>query len=519
MYDCINPSHPLYIQKEKEREQLAYHDGVIYVTAEAKNSSAHQSYFVRVRAFINKVPQTEVVTLSYLKSEFYDNVSDREEEYDSSETQSTVVSMLKEGADKNCSDIHFVTSESQRIVWIKHRIDGDLEEVGAVPLKQGKALLATIYNTMANESDSLYNPLKPQDGRIKVEFARLAGLSGARIATRPTDDGVIMVLRLLLSQKNQNKGMDELGYFPEQIKDLWSIAYRPCGLMIMSGATGSGKSTTIERMMSQLYDMYKGKKNFLTVEDPPEYFIHGAIQTPIICDKNDDESVRRAWAQAISNMMRLDPDVILIGEVRDEDSAMGAIRAAMTGHFVFTTLHVNDAFGCIQRLVDIGIDQTFLFDPKILSGLVNQSLTKRLCPECSVPYKGNETLVDEGLRQRIQRFTSIDGVRLAGPGCKCCKNGFVGREAVSEVVKTSAALFDVFKRQGKVAATRYWVNELGGMTKCQSMIRKINEGIIDPTVAEQDICLLNEDEITLSIDISSSKPVAAQPTACIVKHA
>lgn len=502
MHDCLNPSHALFIKNESERDVLAYHAGVIYVIAGAKTSSVFQSYFGKVKNHLGTIPDVQIVTLSELKAEFYDGAMDIDDgDFDPSETQNTVVNMLKDAADRNSSDIHIITSESQRIARIKYRVDGDLEEVDSVSLAKGQALLGTIYNTMASEADSMYNPLKPQDGRIKYEFAKNAGLSGARIATRPTDDGIIMVLRLLYSQKKQtSKGLDELGYLSEQASDLWTIADRPFGLMIMSGATGSGKSTSIERIMSALYLKYKGKKNFMTVEDPPEYAIHGAIQTPIICDKNDEESVRRAWAQAISNMMRLDPDVILIGEVRDEDSAMGAIRAAMTGHFVFTTLHVNDAFGCIQRLVDIGIDQTFLFDPKILSGLVNQSLAKRLCPHCRIPYKGNESMVDEGLRGRIQRFTKIDGVHLAGPGCNSCHNGFSGREAVAEVVKTSAALFEVFKRDGKVAATRYWVEQMGGVTKCQTMIEKINEGIIDPLTAEQDICLLNEDAITLGVD-------------------
>lgn len=502
MHDCLNSSHSLFIKNESERDIIAYHDGTIYVTSEAKTSSTFQAYFNRARAYLGTPPDVKVVTLSELKAEFYDGAMDVDDgDFDPSETQNAVVNMLKAAAARNSSDIHIITSESQRIARIKYRVDGDLEEVDSVSLAKGKALLGTIYNTMASEADSMYNPLKPQDGRIKYDFAKNAGLSGARIATRPTDDGVIMVLRLLYSQKKQsNIGLDDLGYLPEQANDMWGIADRPFGLMIMSGATGSGKSTSIERLMSALYLKYQGKKNFMTVEDPPEYAIHGAIQTPIICDKNDEESVRRAWAQAISNMMRLDPDVILIGEVRDEDSAMGAIRAAMTGHFVFTTLHVNDSFGCIQRLVDIGIDQTFLFDPKILSGLVNQSLAKRLCKECRIPYKGNEHLVDEGLRGRIQRHTNIDGVHLVGKGCECCHNGFSGREAVAEVVKTSAALFDVFKNHGKVAATRYWVEDMGGVTKCQAMIQKINEGLLDPLSAEQDICLLNEDVVTLGID-------------------
>ncbi|MEM0550279.1 MULTISPECIES: GspE/PulE family protein [Aeromonas] len=501
MFDCINPNHPLFIKDSSHRELFAYHDGVIFLIEEAKRDSVFQKYFQLACKTLGKTPRLEEKTLLQLKNEFYsDDMSllDDSSIEDSSKMQEEVVNIISHAAKSGASDVHILTSSQARVTIIFNRIDGDMVRVRELNLEKGKALQGTLYTTMCSEGEPYLIEKKPQDGRIGAEFVAECGLSGCRVSTRPTDDGLYMVLRLLSKQENKNICLTDAGYSMQQETDLWSIADRPFGLMLMSGATGSGKSTTISNMLNAQYRKYEGKKNIITIEDPPEYKIEGARQTQIICDKNDDDAISREWAKSISSVMRLDPDIIFIGEVRDSSSAMGAIRAAITGHFVYTTLHVNDAFGCIQRLADIGIDVAFLYDPKVLTGLVNQSLTKRLCDNCKLPFLGNEARVSEDVVRRVKRYANPESVCIIGNGCAECNNrGVVGRTAVAEVVKTNSALLEVYRQSGKLAAMKYWVEHMNGITKCQSLIDKINKGIVDPSIGETDVCLLDEDEVTL----------------------
>lgn len=192
---------------------------------------------------------------------------------------------------------------------------------------------------MCDVSEEDYYENRSQNGRLKSHYLRELGLTGARIGTRVSDDGNVMVLRLL--KRGERKSLEALGYLPEQIELVNGMVRSPLGLNIFSGPTGSGKSTTIEVLVQDLLDYHARKINVLTVEHPPEYRMDGAVQTPLMCDSDDHESVARAWANAIAELLRLDPDAIVIGEMRDLDSAAAAFRAAMTGHLVFTTNHAN----------------------------------------------------------------------------------------------------------------------------------------------------------------------------------
>lgn len=357
---------------------------------------------------------------------------------------------------------------------------------------------------------------------MKSEFVRRCGLFGSRIASGPTDRGSRMVIRLLYDPGRGIPTLPELGYLPEQIDLINTMRQQTSGINILSGATGSGKSTTLVSVLTEiLRDAKKGDTGLLqvdrdlndaeefwgisvvTIEDPPEYTIHGANQTPLIADKSDEASIRRGWSNAIKACMRQDPDVMMIGEIRDQGSARAAFDAAMTGHGVWTTVHTTDAVGIMARLQGLEVETDRMLDPEIVTGLINQSLAQKLCPHCSLPWIANRLRVNEKTRDRVERYCQVENVRLRGPGCAHCNMGIVGRAVIAEVIMPNLDFMESFTK-GKTKAKLYWVRDMRGITKNMSLIRRINEGMVDPLEGEKKVCMLNKDFITLGLDYSLS---------------
>lgn len=411
--------------------------------------------------------------------------------------QTDVVRLIREAVEKGASDLHFIVNP--QMCTVRFRIHGELMTAHELTAQHGNDLCTTIYQSMCDVADSMYNPGKSQDARLKRSFIQQCGLFGARVGTRPTDTGVLMVLRLLYDRRGQKPTLDALGYLPEQIALIRRMGQRTTGINIFSGPTGSGKSTTLECVLTDLMHLFEERIHLLTIEDPPEYAIPGANQTPILCDKDDEDALSHEWARAISNAMRLDPDVMMIGEIRDLSSAIAAFRAAMTGHGVWTTLHTNDAVSILERLRDLGVEVGLLTDPALMTGLVNQSLVRRLCSDCRRPYREHTHRLANDLAARIERLCEPENVWLKGEGCAQCKGtGIAGRMVIAEVVVPNTAFMTVFKTQGKTEAYEYWVRHLQGITKNQHLIRRINEGLVDPLHGERDVGPLDMDQILLN---------------------
>ncbi len=410
----------------------------------------------------------------------------------STQRQMEVVKLIGEAVKAEASDVHLIVTE--QICQVRWRVHGELKTMHELTAQHGHDLCATIYQSMCDVADPIYHPGKNQDARLKRSFLRQCGLFGVRIATRPTERGTLMVLRLLYDHRSTKPTLDALGYLPEQIAVMRRISQRITGINIFSGPTGSGKSTTLECVLTDLLRNFEQKIHLLTIEDPPEYTIAGANQTPILCDKDDEEALSSEWSRSISNSLRLDPDVIMIGEMRDAASALTAFRAAMTGHGVWTTLHANDVMSILERLRDLGIKMSLLTDPMLITGLINQSLARKLCLHCRKPYLKHRHTLAEDMVQRIERTCQSAQVWLKGDGCTHChQTGIAGRLVVAEVLMPTQRLMGIFREQGKAKAREFWIQQMGGISKNQHLIRRINEGLIDPQLGERDVGPLDED--------------------------
>jgi len=194
------------------------------------------------------------------------------------------------------------------------------------------------------------------------------------------------------------------------------------------------------------------------------------------------------FAAAISNAMRLDPDTIMIGEVRDGASAQSALRAAMTGHQVWTTVHANNAMSVVDRLIDLGLPLRMVTDESVVTGLISQRLVKLLCPHCKLRFGDIRSELEPALVARVQRVAGarIADVCVAGPGCAHCRQrGTIGRTVVAEVIRPDARFFAYLREGDKAGALAYWLSELGGETVTDHAIRKVLDGLVDPRMAER----------------------------------
>ncbi|EAR4440460.1 type ii secretion system protein [Salmonella enterica] len=399
------------------------------------------------------------------------------------DTQKVVTRILKEASQMYSSDVHFIVNKG--LCRIRFRIKGNLVDWTQLSEKEGMALCATIYQSMCDVAEPTFRPSQAQRSRMNDVYIGDIGLTGARVNTRPLDGGFLMVLRLFYAESNINKtSLEQLGYLPEQCKQLEMLSKYRAGIVLISGATGSGKSITMKTVMDGLLEQSKGL-HVLTLEDPPEYVIRGANQSPVMGDRNDVANMELVWGQAIADSMRLDPDIIMIGEVRDSISARMAFRAAMTGHLVWTTIHANTVMTIMCRLQDEGVIGSLLTDESILIGLVNQSLVMTLCEQCKIPLKGNEHRVAPDQLQRIETCCDINNVYINGDGCEACGgSSSSGRTVVAEIIKTSDRFMDVYRTCGRAEAGRYWLQQMMGLRKMDAAIIKINQGILSPNNVE-----------------------------------
>lgn len=428
-----------------------------------------------------------------------------------SEMQRAATDLFKKAVSNQASDIHIRVNNKSR-TQILFRVHNDLHMMEEHPAGWGQALCSTIYHSMADVADATFDEMSRQDARIGNKAVLPEGLDGIRIATAPQVDGYIMVMRLLYDASGASDDICDLGYTAQQKTMVQYLKKRPTGITLISGPTGSGKSTTLQRTLKSLIRETQSRKHVITVEDPPEYPIPGAVQTPV-SNTHSEEDRSRAFQDAIKGAMRADPDVIMIGEVRDPPSAKLAFQAAMTGHQVWTTVHANGAFHVIARMLDLGSSLENVTDPSILSGMICQRLLKTLCPSCKKPFNQiSEKFKTEHLtfNEDVRRFSGLvdlNDAYVLGDGCpKCKQSGFSGRTVVAEVVVSDRKIMSYIRSGNIPDAIAYWKAEQGGMSMIDHAILKIKQGVVDPFVTEDELGPLDEGKsLFAEIDLRKKK--------------
>ena len=373
--------------------------------------------------------------------------------------------VLLQAIKDKASDIHFEPFEDE--YKIRYRIDGVLYEMVPPPAYLGPAITSRI-KVMANLDIAEHR--LPQDGRVELVVG--GAPIDLRVSVLPTMFGESCVLRVL-DRSNVELNLDRVGLGEENLEILHGLIHKPNGIVIVTGPTGSGKTTTL---YAALQELNKVSEKILTAEDPVEYDIDGLIQVQI------NAEVGLTFAAALRSFLRQDPDIILVGEIRDLETAEIAVQASLTGHLVFSTLHTNDAPSSITRLLDLGLE-SFLLTATI-EGIVAQRLVRTICPKCKEPYDPTE----EQLMELALTPDDVQGRQLfRGRGCDNCFNsGYKGRLGLFEIMTLDDDMRDLIMKEASTEVLRVEARTKGMLTLRDAGMRAIFEGqtTIDEVVRE-----------------------------------
>jgi type IV pilus assembly protein PilB len=363
--------------------------------------------------------------------------------------------LLHRAIEERASDVHVEPQDKELVV--RFRVDGLLHEMQRLPKWTQSAIVSRI-KVLSNLD--IAEKRQPQDGRLMAEIrGRRVDM---RVSTLPTTYGEKVVVRII-DQERTLHSLDDLGLYPDDRGKIEKYLTRPQGILIVTGPTGSGKSTLLYAALRHIRSV---TRNIVTVEDPVEYQIPGISQVQV------DEKGRKSFPTALRAILRQDPDVIMIGEIRDQETAQIAFRASITGHLVLSTVHTNDAAGAVTRLVDLGLEPFMVASSLI--GVVSMRLVRTLCPRCRESYESSAA----GLN-RLGASDVGDGmVRLArGLGCAQCRHtGYHGRTGIYETLEISDAIRSLISQNATDAAIRTAAIEQGMRSLGEDGLKKVLEG-------------------------------------------
>ncbi len=358
---------------------------------------------------------------------------------------------------ERASDIHIEPGEQSLLV--RFRIDGVLKEVAEPPKRFQASVLARI-KIMANLN--IAEKRLPQDGRIRI---KIAGRDiDIRVATAPTSHGERITMRLL-DKSSVNLDLESVGMAPGVLKLMRRLIRLPHGIIFVSGPTGSGKTTTL---YSALSEINQPDKNILTVEDPVEYQLQGISQMQV------NPKIKLTFSSGLRSYLRHDPDIIMVGEIRDKETAEIAIQASLTGHLVLSTIHTNDAAGVFTRLIDMGVEP-FLVASTVVAAHA-QRLVRRLCPSCRVAYTPSEEQLDEiGITQ--EQIAKV-GTLYRATGCsECLQVGYSGRLGIHELLAVGDDVQKLIIRASDAGAIKRKAVEAGMISLREDGAAKVLAGV------------------------------------------
>ncbi|MFA7373298.1 MAG: ATPase, T2SS/T4P/T4SS family [bacterium] len=367
-----------------------------------------------------------------------------------------VNNIIEQAINQRTSDIHIETMEKEIIV--RFRIDGVLHDFMTVPRQMSSPIISRIK---IMSGMNIVERRLPQEGRFKARMETQE--LDVRVSSMPSCYGEKIVMRIL-NKSAALLGLEQLGLSSHHLKLFESMINKPHGMILVTGPTGSGKSTTLYAALNRLNSI---QKNIITVEDPIEYQIRRINQTQV------NNKVGMTFAVGLRSILRQDPDIIMVGEIRDGETAGMAIQAALTGHLVFSTLHCNDASSAPTRMLDMGIEPFLISSSVIL--VIAQRLVRKICPRCKVEIpREDEVYVEARHRLGIE-----DGIKIyRGQGCSGCRNtGYFGRTSVYELLAPSERVREAIINKESSANIRRLAAEEGMITLLQSGVEKIKAGV------------------------------------------
>jgi type IV pilus assembly protein PilB len=361
--------------------------------------------------------------------------------------------MIMQAVKDRASDIHIEPEEDN--CRVRYRIDGILHEINILPKNLQSAVISRIK--ILSKMD-IAESRKPQDGRIRIKIESRD--LDIRVSTFPTVHGENIVMRLL-DKTSVILGLKELGFLENELNAFDKLIKHPNGIILVTGPTGSGKTTTLYAALSAISSM---EKNIITIEDPVEY------ELPLIRQTQVNPKAGITFANGMRAILRQDPDIIMIGEIRDKETAEIAIQAALTGHLVFSTLHTNDAPSAVTRLIDMEVEP-FLISSSVI-GILAQRLVRLICNKCKEKY----TPTEEVLKELNMKEGSL---LYRGKGCPACKNtGFVGRVGIFELCAINDELKKMIDARRSADEIKKKAIALGMKTLREDGVKKIEMGLV-----------------------------------------
>lgn len=415
--------------------------------------------------------------------------------------QRAVRRIVAQAVAEKASDIHLSLRSrpgGAGYMQVHFRIKGSLEKRMQFTETEGAQMIRAMFQGMAAVADANFRETEDQHAvitnpvQLRNEAGEALSISGLRLAKAPLHDGMNCAVRLLYEMDVAQAGADligRLGYSRRQSQVLHMLARQTMGINLFTGPTGSGKSSTLASMIQTMLHTRPGSR-IITIEDPVEFaFESDAVWQYKIANANTDEEKNRAFSGKLKTALRQDPDIIMLGEIRGLETAKEAVNAAITGHQVWSTLHVSDPFMIASRLIAMGIDGFYLQDPKMLSSLNGQRLIKTLCPHCAAPAE-RAALILGGLDpedwDHLATWASdvfpLDGVRMRGAGCTHCQGtGIQGRTVVAQVIPADEDLLVDMVNNGPMMARKHYLARTTAELPMEAHAAlKILRGLTDP---------------------------------------
>lgn len=451
-------------------------------------------------------------------------IGDRED----TEVEKRAFFLVDEAVKAGASDIHIEARQGHAEILI--RVDGFRRRLEALPslsFSQAESIGRVLYNVHADASskDTAWDPKRVQDAVVEHQTR-----DGQHVQLRFNSGPIFpsgsfqIVIRILRMNQSQTFKLESMGYTDSQMRQIEVALAGSRGLVLMCGPMGSGKSTALQAMITRVYERRGVGIKIVTVEDPVEYVIPHACQMGVPQKSRRGTGVDGQFDEFLKGTLRQDADVVMVGEIRNAESAEVVKDLVLVGRKIFTTLHAYSSIQAYLRLREIGVPWDVLTNPGFVSGVVFQRLLPVLCPSCSVPFLEGAASVAEDVRARLKLVADLveDNIRVRGDGCEHCgRTGYKGRVAVAEVLLPDATLLELLKKDDLVAAQQYWLRKgaedaVARMANGETWVAKyptalahaiiaMRKGYVDPSDVEANIDILTEDDAAVGAWGSSAK--------------